>query len=94
MGRATVRYEVLQGEISQIHTEDTHVHYLREIEQHQKMAGTVAVLQAAVGNAGAVNCAQAATYDGDPVDGFIMQVGGKTVRGSFWKATSTGARED
>lgn len=87
MGNSTVRYKVLQGEISQLHTEDIHVHYLENIKQHQQTAGAVAVLQAAVGHAGAVNSAQAATYDGDPVNGFIMQVGGKTVHGSSWKTT-------
>jgi hypothetical protein len=87
MNQIIPQYQVLQGEISQLHTEATHVHYLKNIKQQQKAAGAVAVLQAAVGQAGAVHSAQAATDEGDPVDGFTMQVAGKTVRGSFWKST-------
>jgi hypothetical protein len=87
MSQTVPQYQVLQGQISKLHTEATHVHYLKNIKQQQKMAGVVAGLQAAVGQAGAVHSAQAATDEGDPVDGFTMQVEGKTVLGSFWKIT-------
>jgi hypothetical protein len=87
MGKIIPRYQVLQGEITQLRTENIHVHYEKNIEQQQRAAGAIAVLQAAVGQAGAVNSSQAATYEGDPVDGFVMQVSGKVVRGSFWKTT-------
>lgn len=80
-------YTVLQGEVSDLHTEHAHVHYSEGIKQEQEIAGVVAALQAALGQAGAVNSAQAATNEGDPVDGFVMQVSGKTVRGNLWKAT-------
>lgn len=87
MTQTISHYQVLQGAITQLRTEDIHVHYEKNIEQQQRTAGAVAVLQAAIGQARAVNSAQAATYEGDPVDGFVMQVAGKTVRGSFWKVT-------
>lgn len=81
------RYQVLQGEVSQLRTQSTHVHYLKNIKQQQELAKTVAVLQAAVGQAGAIHSAQAATDEGDPVEGFTMQVDSKRVSGSFWKTT-------
>ena len=87
MSQAIPQYQVLEGEISRLHTEAMHVHYLKNIKRQQKMAGAAAILQAAVGQAGAVHSAQAATDEGDPVSGFTMQVAGKTVRGNFWKTT-------
>jgi hypothetical protein len=87
MTQTIPQYQLLTGEISELYTEATHVHYLKTIKQQQKIAGTVAILQAAAGQAGAVHSAQAATDEGDPVDGFVMQVAGKTVKGSFWKTT-------
>jgi hypothetical protein len=87
MSQSNLKYQVLQGEISQLRTEAINVHYLKNIKQHQDVAGTVAMLQAVAGQAGAVISAQAATDEGDPVEGFTMQVAGKTVRGSFWKTT-------
>lgn len=87
MNQAIHRYCVLQGAISQLRTDDIHVHYEKNISQQQEIAGAVAVLQAVTGQAGAISSAQAATYEGDPVHGFVMQVAGRTVCGSFWKAT-------
>lgn len=87
MSQAIQHYQVLQGEISQLQTEATHVHYLKNIKQQQDVAGAVAMLQAAAGQAGAIHSAQAAMDEGDPVDGFTMHVAGKTVCGSFWKTT-------
>jgi hypothetical protein len=87
MNQSPSNYKVLQGQISQLRTEAINVHFLKNIKQHKEMAGTVAMLQAAVGQAGAVVSSQAATDEGDPVEGFTMQVAGKTIRGSFWKTT-------
>jgi hypothetical protein len=87
MSRSIPTCQVLQGEISQLRTEAINVHFLENIKQHREMASTVAMLQAAVGQAGAVVSSQAATDEGDPVEGFTMQVAGKTIRGSFWKTT-------
>lgn len=87
MKMAIPDYKVLQGKISELHTESIHVHYIKEFKKQQKLAGAVAVLQAATGHAGAVNSSQAATCEGDPVTGFVMNVAGKPVRGSFWKVT-------
>jgi hypothetical protein len=81
------QYQMLEGELSQLRTEATHVHYLKNIKQQQQMAGAVAMVQAAAGQAGAIHSVQAANDEGDPVEGFTMQVAGKTVRGSFWKTT-------
>jgi hypothetical protein len=83
----THKYAVLQGIVSNLQTQATHVHYLKNIKQQQQMAGAVAVVQAATEQAGVVFSAQAAVDDGDPVQGFAMQVAGKPVQGSFWKAT-------
>ena len=80
-------YAVLQGTISNLHTQATHVYYLKNIKRQQQMAGAVAVVQAATEQAGAVFSAQAAVDEGDPVQGFAMQVAGKSVQGSFWKVT-------
>ena len=82
MDRATVRYEVLQGEISQLHVEDAHAHYLENIKHQRQMVAT-----ATVGDAGTVGSIHTATYEGDPVVGFVMHVAGKTVRGSLWKTS-------
>jgi hypothetical protein len=87
MSRSIPTCQVLQGEISQLRTEAINVHFLENIKQHREMASTVAMLQAAGGQAGAVVSSQAATDEGDPVEGFTMQVAGKTIRGSFWKTT-------
>jgi hypothetical protein len=87
MNQSNQNCQVWQGEISQLRTEAINVHFLKNIKQHKEMAGTVAMLQAAVGQAGAVISSQAATDEGDPVEGFAMQVAGKTVRGSFWKVS-------
>jgi hypothetical protein len=87
MNQSPSNYKVLQGDISQLLTEAINVHFLKNIKQHKEMAGTVAMLQAAGGQAGAVVSSQAATYEGDPVEGFTTQVAGKTIRGSFWKTT-------
>jgi hypothetical protein len=81
------QYQVWQGQISELSTEATHVHYLKNIKRQQEMAGATAVSEAALGQADAVFSAQAAKDEGDPVEGFIMQVNGKTVMGSFWKTT-------
>lgn len=89
MRQAIFKYQVLHGVISHLSTEQTHVHYLKNIKHHQEMAGGVAILQSVLGQAGAINSVQAATCEGDPVEGFVMQVDGKAVRGSFWKTTFT-----
>ena len=82
-----LHYQVWQGTVSQLQTESTHVHYLKNIKRQQQMAGATAIAQAALHEAGAVFSAQAAIDEGDPVQGFTMQVAGKTVQGSFWKTT-------
>lgn len=87
MHPAILRYQVLEGEIKHLRTEDTHVHYLENTKQQQAIAGGTAILQVAMEQAVAVNSVQATAYEGDPVDGFIMEVEGKTVRGSFWRVT-------
>jgi len=83
----TPKYALLQGTISDLRTQATHVHYLKDIKRQQQMAGAVAVVQAATEQAGAVFSAQAAVDEGDPVEGFAMLVDGKPVQGSFWKTT-------
>jgi len=87
MPKSADQYEVLQGEISQLRKADIHVHYLENIKQEQRLAGAVAMIQAAAGQAGAVLSAQAVTDEGDPAEGFRMQVDGKTVQGGFWKVS-------
>ncbi len=84
---AVPHYQVIDGVISQLRIQATHIHYLKNIKRHQQLAGAVAVAQAAAEQAGAVLSAQAAMDEGDPVEGFTMQVGGKAVQGSFWETT-------
>ena len=83
----TQHYQLWQGTVSELRTHATHVHYLKNIKRQQQMAGAVAIAQAAMHEAGAVFSAQAAVDEGDPVEGFCMQVNGKTVQGGFWKTT-------
>jgi hypothetical protein len=80
-------YQVLQGEIKSLHTKKTYIYYVKNTSAAADTAGGVAMLQAALGKAGVVHSVQEATDEGDLVDGFVMEVGGKTVCGSFWKAT-------
>jgi hypothetical protein len=80
-------YQVIEGVIDRLQTQATHVHYLKNIKQNQQFASAVAMAQAAAEQAGAVLSAQAANDDGDPVEGFTMQVNGRVVQGSFWKVT-------
>ena len=87
MQKSVLQYEVIQGAVSRLQKQHIHVHYLENVKQEQRLAGTVAVIQAATGQAGAVLSAQAATDEGDPVEGFAMEVAGHPVRGSFWKTT-------
>jgi len=87
MNRPILHYQVIQGEVSNLLTEATQVNYLKNLGTHQELASVVSVLQAATGQAGAVNSAQAAIYEGDPVEGFFMTVDGKAISGDFWKAT-------
>ena len=87
MQKSVLQYQVIQGIVSRLQKQHTHVHYLENVKQEQRLAGTVAVIQAATGQAGAVLSAQAATDEGDPVEGFGMEVAGHPVRGSFWKTT-------
>lgn len=81
MRRATVRYEVLQCEISELHIDDACMQYLENIKHQRKMAGT------ATGHAGTVDGKHASTYENDPVAGLVMQPAGRIVRGSLWKTT-------
>jgi hypothetical protein len=81
------RYQLWQGTVSDLSTHATHVHYLKNIKRQQEMASVAAVAQAAMHESGAVFSAQAAVDEGDPVEGFRMQVNGKTVQGAFWKTT-------
>ena len=87
MQKSILQYQVIQGVVSRLQKQHTHVHYLENVKQEQRLAGTVAVIQAATGQAGAVLSAQAATDEGDPVEGFAMEVAGHPVHGSFWKTT-------
>ena len=87
MQKSVLQYQVIQGIVSRLQKQHTHVHYLENVKQEQRLAGTVAVIQAATGQAGAVLSAQAATDEGDPVEGFAMEVAGHPVHGSFWKTT-------
>ena len=87
MSASIPQYEVIEGIVSQLQKQSTHVHYLKSIKREQQFAGAVAVIQAATGQAGAILSAQIATDEGDPVEGFIMQVGEHQVTGSFWKTT-------
>ncbi len=87
MQKSVLQYQVIQGVVSRLQKQHTHVHYLENVKQEQRLAGMVAVIQAATGQAGAVLSAQAATDEGDPVEGFAMEVAGHPVRGSFWKTT-------
>ena len=87
MSQTIPQYRVLQGEVSQLRTEATHVQYLKNIKQQQELAGAVAGLQALTGQAGSVNSAQTAMDEGDPIVGFTMLVAGQAVHGSFWKTT-------
>jgi len=80
-------YEVIEGVVQNLTVFDANVNYLSDAEKNAEIAGMVAILQAATGAAGAVGSAQAASYEGDPVDGFAMNVGNEIVRGSFWKTT-------
>lgn len=85
MGNA--RYDVIEGVVRNLTVIDTYVNYLPGAGTGAETSAMVAVLQAATDAAGAVGSAQAATYEGDPVEGFAMHVGDQIVRGSFWKAT-------
>ncbi len=80
-------YGVISGQISNLQTQAMHAQYLKNIKAQQQTAGAVAITQAVLGDAGAIFSAQAATDDGDPVEGFVMQVSDQIVIGSFWKAT-------
>ena len=78
-------YKLLSGIVEDLRTSDMHVNYLKNTELFEKMSGLTSIVQAAVGESGAVHSAQAAASDGDPVTGFTMNVGGKWVTGSFWE---------
>lgn len=80
-------YTVISGLISNLQTQAIHVQYLKNIKPQQQTASAVAITQAALGDAGAVFSAQAATDEGDPVEGFVMLVADKVVSGNFWKTT-------
>ena len=87
MQKSVLQYEVIQGVVSRLQKQHTHVHYSENVKQEQRLTGTVAVIQAVTEQAGAVLSAQAATDEGDPVEGFAMEVAGHHVHGSFWKST-------
>lgn len=80
-------YEVIEGVVHKLTVFDANVNYVSNAEKNAEIAGMAAILQAASGAAGAVGSAQAASDEGDPVDGFAMKVGNEIVRGSFWKTT-------
>jgi len=78
-------YKLVSGVVEDLRTSDMHVNYLKNAEKIRKMSGFTSIMQAAAGEPGAVQSAQAAASDGDPVTGFSMSVGGKWVTGSFWE---------
>ncbi|MDO8032809.1 hypothetical protein O3297_05255 [Janthinobacterium sp. SUN128] len=78
-------YKLVSGVVEELRTSDMHVNYLKSAESFKKMSGLTSIVQATTGESGAVQSAQAATSDGDPVTGFTMSVGGKWVSGSFWE---------
>ena len=78
-------YQLVSGIVVGLKTSNVNVNYLKNGDSFKKMSGLTAVVQAAVGEPGAVHSAQAAASDGDPVTGFTMNVGGKLVTGSFWE---------
>ncbi|MDQ4624276.1 putative type VI secretion system effector [Janthinobacterium lividum] len=78
-------YKLVSGVVEELRTSDMHVNYLKSAESFKKMSGLTSIVQATTGESGAVQSAQAATSDGDPVTGFSMSVGGKWVSGSFWE---------
>ena len=82
-------YTIISGEIKGLQVGTTNIHYLDSISKNQSLAAGVAITQAALGQAGSVLSAQAATDEGDPVENFVMYVGNMPVIGSFWKVTFT-----
>ena len=78
-------YKSVSGVVEDLRISDMHVNYLKNAEKIRKMSGLTSIMQAAAGEPGAVQSAQAAASDGDPVTGFSMSVGGKWVSGSFWE---------
>ncbi|HSD36561.1 MAG TPA: putative type VI secretion system effector [Rhodocyclaceae bacterium] len=87
MASQAAQYEVIEGQISYLQVKPENVHFLKRIKQDQELASVVAIGQAITGQAGAVSSAQAAVDEGDPVESFVMSIGGLLAKGSFWKAT-------
>ena len=80
-------YVVIEGVVENLEIFKVHVQFLANARKKQRTAGIVATIQAAAGEPGAVHSAQAATDGGDPVEGFRMMLGSKSVSGSFWQTT-------
>jgi len=76
-------YVLVSGSVRNLRRQRTHVNPLK-VSGEQQLSSGIAMLQSAEGVAGSVNSLQFASYEGDPVEAFMMNVGDLSVSGYFW----------
>jgi hypothetical protein len=80
---------VLEGTVSELHTEISHDNLLRKVLSHYKEQSVVTGVGAAVGDlfGQAANAAMLAMYDGEYTESFVCLIDGQVVCGTFGGAS-------